>query len=148
MGEFTSQKLPDESRSLEGCEHCCKDLSPEEFSIGTCYCPCHHSPKVELPEWEKEFDKQFEEVILCQELKTVVPGVKQFIRQTLSHSTTQLVEKIMGEVDGLKKKEIEIPDMSEASNLDDAGEMMGEYESLRGFNQALQEVIKIISKYK
>jgi hypothetical protein len=77
--------------------------------IGDCLC---HSPKVELPEWdwEKEFDKEFEvrkypdpsEDPFFDSPSAYNPdNIKNYIRQTLSLSTTQLVEKIKGECEEL-----------------------------------------------
>lgn len=38
----------------------------------------------ESEDWEAEFDKQFEEVILDQEVRTVIPGIKKFISEVES----------------------------------------------------------------
>jgi len=110
------------------------ELPKEKCPYGNPDCPkCHperyNTPKVELPEWKKE--------LLELDDKTKI-NIYNFISQLLSHSTTQLVEKIMGEVIRKEKKYLEPKDFtSEEVNI--------KYE---GFNQALQEVIKIISKYK
>jgi len=94
------------------------------------YLEATSTPKVKLPEWwEEEYDKKWEYGIGIK-LRDREP-IKQFIRQTLSHSTTQLVEKIKGECEGLKMKhQPQDPTWAE------------------GHDQALSEVIKIISKYK
>ena len=94
--------------------------------------------------WEEEFDKEYydEAQFECD----VHERQKSFIRQLISHSTTQLVEKIKGEVEGLK-----LDNQDQAWNklcavsMNDVGLAEG---SMELFNQALQEVIKIISKYK
>lgn len=42
-----------------------------------------------------EFDKRFsEEIILDQEVRTVVPGIKHFIKQSLTDYHNHIVEKI------------------------------------------------------
>jgi len=107
--------------------------------FGVCKCPCH-SPKVELPEcWEERFDKLMlkePEYYEQEDISKWRVDVKDFIRQTLSHSTTQLVEKIKGECEGLNPHSQKNP------------HMIGEYNwYCEGFNQALSEAIKIISKY-
>jgi hypothetical protein len=92
------------------------------------------SPKVELPEWwEKRFDEKMKnwkfhhKTTPCLKDDYALNEIKQFFR----HSTTQLVEKIKGEVEGLK--------------LDNHN---GVYHEVDQWNDALSSAIKIISKYK
>jgi len=45
-------------------------------------------------DWEERFDKQFEEIILDQEVRTVVKGIKHFITQEIAKAKEEIVEKI------------------------------------------------------
>ena len=106
-----------------------------------------HPPKVELPEWGNEyilFERPTISIhkFMAQKSSGIFYEMKEERLDTLlSHSTTQLVEKIMGEVE---KLEIQIRHKE--------GEYMGEELAIQsikmGFNQALSEVINIIKKYR
>jgi len=65
-------------------------------------------------------------------------NIYNFISQLLSHSTTQLVEKIMGEVEGLKKTML----------IDDEKSILTINEQRKIHNQGIAKAVKIISKYK
>ena len=108
------------------------ELPKEKCPYGNPDCPkCHperyNTPKVELPEWKKE--------LLELDDKTKI-NIYNFISQLLSHSTTQLVEKIMGEVKGLK---------AGSENVDKGS---WAYQFIEERNEVIKNVIKIISKYK
>ena len=103
--------------------------------------------KVELPEWEKEFDKRWQDPMEKKMGKGFAlycsfcggewrEEIKDFIHQTISHSTAQLVEKIMGEVKGLK---------AGSENVDKGS---WAYQFIEERNEVIKNVIKIISKYK
>lgn len=47
------------------------------------------------PTWEEDFDQQFQEVILDQEVRTVVPGIKNFISTKLAEQRKEIIEKIL-----------------------------------------------------
>ena len=46
------------------------------------------------PTWEEDFDQQFQEVILDQEVRTVVPGIKNFISTKLAEQKKEIIEII------------------------------------------------------
>jgi hypothetical protein len=113
-----------------------------------------HSPKVELPELnEKTFPELFRGEIFHKLSVNFSPDQRTIIydilRQTLSHSTTQLVEKIVGECKWLEK-DINFSDVDDIVKSDELMKnSLSEARFVRmGFNQALALAIKIISKYK
>ena len=95
-----------------------------------------HFEPCQLEKWKsikKEFEKGGWHI-------TDIEKCRKFLNQIdslLSHSTAQLVEKIMGEIKGLEYEEQEI-EMAESVLANNRIQ----------YNQALQEAIKIISKYK
>ena len=95
-----------------------------------------HFEPCQLEKWKsikKEFEKGGWHI-------TDIEKCRKFLNQIdslLSHSTTQLVEKIVGEIKGLEYEEQEI-EMAESVLANNRIQ----------YNQALQEAIKIISKYK
>jgi len=109
-----------------------------------------HSPKVELPEWGNEyilFERPTISIhkFMAQKSSGIFYEMKEERLDTLlSHSTTQLVEKIMGEVEGLKKKKLKHFGGFEDIKSED-------YENTPfgcGFNQCISKALEIISKYK
>jgi hypothetical protein len=123
-------------------------------------CPCH-SPKVELPkwDWESEFSKfigkpadyhdEMHQNHPCYYTEKMlnVDDLKKFIYNILSLSTTQLVEKIKGECE---KDKCECPpepknlDPRKLSDIDKLLKYVGRF----NYNKAIDDLIKIISKYK
>jgi len=108
------------------------------------------TPKVELPEWGNEyilFERPTISIhkFMAQKSSGIFYEMKEERLDTLlSHSTTQLVEKIMGEVEGLKKKKLKHFGGFEDIKSED-------YENTPfgcGFNQCISKALEIISKYK
>lgn len=169
--------------------HCgrCNEAIPEPVSEGKeCDCKedlngeCYYcgrnmltppSNALRSEEWEEDFDQQFlQEVILDQEVRTVVKGIKLFITKLLTSErqreylrgckdeniiSKDLCElaraderKKMGEL--IKKLRVEIPEMSYIQGKDEEFYRIAYHEqTLRiGHNQGVDAVLAIIIKHQ
>jgi len=62
----------------------CDCPTADGYFKSECKNHCSVDTPHESEDWEAEFDKQFEEVILDQEVRTVIPGIKKFISEVES----------------------------------------------------------------